>query len=1202
MKNLIIPILLISVLYGQTVLWAEGLVTPTKKDQPPGVSKELEGARAQVLESRPKLQELVTSYGKRIQETEEELLVVEKRLEEQRGIIESMAAHGVAGLDIAVAEQGAEVIQERANVLREKIRALRDRTQSAEELPKAEENTISLMERRQGLSSEVASMPLEKTDTTKKEVEVAKAREETAQARIMEKKSEADLLKKELETVRQRYEGKKARISSDIKALEGLPFRQDEKTQNFIKKRKFILTTQLANLEDSQAVGEERLVVAKDQLKTLEVDSSNARLQVALLSERAALLEERLKAEEFRKKELEAEVAGKAEEEKKRTAEEEKAVAQRQKEEALRKAEEVAQQQLAAVSPEQRRVLELETLLYTLQGEVARKKDELITEGTKRFEDNTEYKKLARDVHTIMGGENTPSEIREEMGILDREIKKWQGKLLVVESLAQATEKEKVLVEEDQEKARSEVTAPPGEKSKIEKEAEAFEDKGLAEKLKLRARERMKYLEEESNILGAKMGRIEERRAIIREAMGLLEKAKGELSGIRAANIWARRGWGLSWTRLKDSLKEKPHELAAVRLAPAERKIHFTLALLGSLALSAAVFFGAYYSQKWCGLNLKKLHETPSKGYVKATLLPALFRILRAGATLWLIMGLSFGIVALFQIKGPLIHSLQYGLVVFSVYQVLQGFLRASLSPAKGRPPLLPLPEPLARHGYLSLHVILLYSAIFITLIMTLNSFLPENIFVDIRWRIYTGVTIALFIWVISPKPLFLKLLHSPESALRKFIRGCIHTVHPLSIAFLVLLLVLTVLGLPAMTYSLIGTAISCIIGLISVAITRGLIASLILDRIKRKRIAKGEVEADFKVTRKVIDFASVIVCIILVLSLWVATFIDFGSTPAAPGPIQAAVSGVGGFLHVAVGVLGYKLGLGDGSYTTPFKILIGLAIIALSFLIAAALKRFLQNRVLSRVRLEKGIEHTISSVFTYMIVAITVLFALSVAGVPLRSLAFFAGALGIGIGFGLQNIINNFVSGLILLFERPVRVGDVIMLADNLGGTVERIGPRSTTIITPDNIAVVVPNARLMESQIVNWSQPTDRIRVHINVGVAYGSDLELVKKCLLDVAQRHPMVRKYPEPMVRFDKFGDSALIFELIYWVDNAYARWVTLSDLNFAIDKAFRENNITIPFPQQDLHIRSVITKELPQEKRGEIEKALPPEESKKKGDQ
>ena len=218
----------------------------------------------------------------------------------------------------------------------------------------------------------------------------------------------------------------------------------------------------------------------------------------------------------------------------------------------------------------------------------------------------------------------------------------------------------------------------------------------------------------------------------------------------------------------------------------------------------------------------------------------------------------------------------------------------------------------------------------------------------------------------------------------------------------------------------------------------------------------------------------------------------DFASTPAAPGPFKGFASEIGSVLRITAGVLGYKLGLGEGGDTTPLKIIVGLILVAISFLVAAAIRRLLQRRLLTRLNLERGMESTISSIITYVIIAFSVLFAMSVAGVPLRSLAFFAGALGIGIGFGLQNIIHNFVSGIVLLFERPVRVGDIVILGPELGGTVEKIGPRSTTIVTPDNIAVVVPNSKLIDSQIVNWSQPTNMMRVHINVGVAYGSDFE--------------------------------------------------------------------------------------------------------------
>jgi small-conductance mechanosensitive channel len=304
-----------------------------------------------------------------------------------------------------------------------------------------------------------------------------------------------------------------------------------------------------------------------------------------------------------------------------------------------------------------------------------------------------------------------------------------------------------------------------------------------------------------------------------------------------------------------------------------------------------------------------------------------------------------------------------------------------------------------------------------------------------------------------------------------------------------------------------------------------------------------------------------------------VATFVDISTTPTAPEPLSAFSVNTGHVLEKIRDVLGYKLSMGGEGYTTPFNLIVAIIIVVIFFFIIMLIKRILERRIITKLGIERSVWTTISSIITYLIIACSVLFAMSIAGVPIRSLAFFAGALGIGIGFGLQHIVNNFLSGIILLFERPVKVGDIVMLEGGTGGVVERIGPRSTTIHTADNIMVVVPNAKLMEANIVNWSQPTALMRVHLYVGVAYGSELETVKNCLLEVAKNHKMVRKYPEPIVRFEKFGNSSLDFELVYWVDGAYERWVTLSELNFAIDKIFKENNIKIPFPQRDVYIHT-----------------------------
>jgi len=257
---------------------------------------------------------------------------------------------------------------------------------------------------------------------------------------------------------------------------------------------------------------------------------------------------------------------------------------------------------------------------------------------------------------------------------------------------------------------------------------------------------------------------------------------------------------------------------------------------------------------------------------------------------------------------------------------------------------------------------------------------------------------------------------------------------------------------------------------------------------------------------------------------------------------------------------------------------LIGILVLAGAFICARYLKNLLQTKVYEKVQLEQGARYAISSGVKYFTIGIAAIIGLNVAGIPLKSLTIFAGAFGIGIGFGMQNIINNLVSGIIIIFERPIKVGDIIKIDADILGKVESISIRSTKIKTFDRTTVIVPNSRFLDSNVVNWIHGGDMIlRAIIHVGVAYGSDTELVRECLLKVAHSHPDVKKDPEPKVRFAEFGDSSLNFQLYFWahIDN---RWMAISDINFAIDKIFRENNITIPFPQRDLHIHTEKTVE------------------------
>ncbi|HCY85578.1 MAG TPA: potassium transporter KefA [Desulfobacteraceae bacterium] len=221
---------------------------------------------------------------------------------------------------------------------------------------------------------------------------------------------------------------------------------------------------------------------------------------------------------------------------------------------------------------------------------------------------------------------------------------------------------------------------------------------------------------------------------------------------------------------------------------------------------------------------------------------------------------------------------------------------------------------------------------------------------------------------------------------------------------------------------------------------------------------------------------------------------------------------------------------------------------------------------------MEIGLQDSITTITVYLIWMFGILVSLHLFGLNTASLAVAFGALGIGLGFGLQNIFNNFISGIILLFERPIQVGDDVEI-NGTWAQVKKINVRSTVVQTYDNASLIIPNADFISSQVTNWSFKDKRLRRNIEVGVAYGSDIERVKDTLLEIAETTPKVLKRPAPDIWFRDFGDSALIFRLRIWTDiNNMLRVET--DIRFRIDKLFRERGIEISFPQRDIHIRSV----------------------------
>jgi small-conductance mechanosensitive channel len=253
--------------------------------------------------------------------------------------------------------------------------------------------------------------------------------------------------------------------------------------------------------------------------------------------------------------------------------------------------------------------------------------------------------------------------------------------------------------------------------------------------------------------------------------------------------------------------------------------------------------------------------------------------------------------------------------------------------------------------------------------------------------------------------------------------------------------------------------------------------------------------------------------------------------------------------------------------------LLVGLLILV--FWISSRTKRFLFNRFLVHSGLDRSLQYAISQIASNVVLVVGIFVVLQNTGIHLEALTVFAGAVGVGIGFGLQNITSNFISGLVILAERPITIGDRVEVG-GVTGQVQKIRARSTVLVTSDNITTIIPNQKFIDSPVTNWTYGDPKVRFRIPVGVAYGSDVEKVRATLIEAAAEDPHTLDDPAPSVFFVEFGSSSLNFELVAWSDEMSHRPRRYqSDLNFAIDKKFREAGIEIPFPQRDLNIRSGI---------------------------
>jgi len=267
-----------------------------------------------------------------------------------------------------------------------------------------------------------------------------------------------------------------------------------------------------------------------------------------------------------------------------------------------------------------------------------------------------------------------------------------------------------------------------------------------------------------------------------------------------------------------------------------------------------------------------------------------------------------------------------------------------------------------------------------------------------------------------------------------------------------------------------------------------------------------------------------------------------------------------------------YKLFEINRTSITPSSVIMFVIVIMVFFFLSHLLQKMLKNKVLARFRIDQGTQYTLSRISHYIIMIIGCLFAFQFIGIDLSGLAVIIGLLSVGIGFGLQNITSNFISGIILLFERPIKIGDRISVG-HTEGDVTAINMRSTTIRSLNNISIIVPNTEFISSQVINWSHGDPKVRLDVQVGVSYHSDLDAVIRALREVAEESPTVLKNPVPDVLFSGFGDSSWNMELRVWLQDPKTYYSTRSEINCAIVHKFRQYGIEIPYPQRDLHVRS-----------------------------
>ncbi|MBT7210240.1 MAG: hypothetical protein HN862_02335, partial [Candidatus Scalindua sp.] len=848
------------------------------------------------------------------------------------------------------------IVEKRIKTLKETVRVRTEIKDKAGYLAKALAVASTLTESEKNIKDEADQLPASQFEGIQKEVELLKAGLQATLSVVKEKETYLSTSKTSCDTSRSTLEEEREKLNEKLEKITSrTPSIQEESYEIDITKRSLENEIKLKDEKVNLLLVQTEL--ARRNLQIAQITRLNKQLEINVQAGIADLLSIRFIDVELQRKEKESEEARRTEEERRRFSEEEKARVELEKEVALKKEEIAVQKQLEETSPERKKVLAVEADIHQQQGIIATIKDELITIGNERHKDHTESRKIQKDIERILVGENTPDAINAELSVVSMDIQRIEDKINAIQSLITAAEKQKSIIAQSLKSLRSDLlSAVPGEKSNIEREAESFSDSMLGAQLIKHAYLHVEHVEEQSFLIEAKIVGLNERLELNEVLLDELVTTRETISQIRAANIWARRESSVSTktviegvSDLKD-LKGKPFDLYKTSvvnlkklkpyLSETENILSFIVKIIIVVFVIFFAFFARRFLKKWAKHEIERYMAMSPQTFFSSELLPGLLRIMQNTLTVFFLFVIALSILLTIPSPAPLILSIVYGFAIVSVYKFLRAIVVESLSPYTGVRRWVPITYSSARHIFRGLNIILLFSVITVTLISVLNAHGYKQDVVELLWFIYRVVTISLAVWIAArQRSVLLKMLPYYESAIGKFVNKVVNILYPLIIAFVILLFAIRSLGYVQLTYTFILVLIkSVVVAAIASVVYRFLLRRLSLSKERkfelRRQLGDKDFESEktslnlaFRIYKGLLDYGVLVIAVVIIVGMWNSTFKDVVSSPAAPTLFREVYESI---LYVFVSIkngLTYKFVLAEGRNTTPFKMLIAILV-----------------------------------------------------------------------------------------------------------------------------------------------------------------------------------------------------------------------------------------------------------------------------------